>query len=262
MVASIEDELNLSLLHRNKTGVLPTAACSELLPDIYDLIHSEKHLKQQADELRGLLHGTLRIGAYSSVAMHLLPDIIKRFHQLYPYIDIQLREGIYVELKQWLDSGKLDFCIYSGNHDENYDWIPLYKDPMLAILPLDHPLAAAKAVPIENFKNLPFIMPGSLGGGYDVVKLLDQFGISPDIKFSTIENYSALSMVSCGMGCSIMNEGITLGITSNCAKIPLDPPQYITIGIQSPSFKRNSPSAKKMIAFLRNSYPMSNLVDL
>jgi len=251
MVESVENEIGFSLLHRSKSGVMPTDACKSLIPRLYELIRAEQLLRQDADDLRGLSRGTLDIGAYSSVATHLLPSVIKQFHHVYPHIDIRLREGIYVELENWLENNELDFCIYSGNPLKNYDWFPLYKDPMLAVLPPDHPMAKAASFPIQKFNGEPFIMPGNRGGGYDVVTLLEKYHIKPDIKFSTIENYSVLSMVACGLGSSIMNEGVTIGILSDAVKIPLDPPQYITIGIQIPSFKNGSPSAKKMISYLR-----------
>ena len=94
-------------------------------------------------------------------------------------------------------------------------------------------------------------MPGNNGGGYDVVHLLEKNHLKPKIEFSTIENFSALAMIECGLGISIMNEGITLGRLNQVVMTPLEPPQHITIGIEIPSLKTGSPATRKMISYLR-----------
>ena len=84
-----------------------------------------------------------------------------------------------------------------------------------------------------------------------MVHLLEKNHIKPKIEFSTIENFSALAMIECGLGISIMNEGITLGRLNQVVMTPLEPPQHITIGIEIPSLKTGSPATRKMISYLR-----------
>ena len=251
MAEAVEREMGFPLLLRGRSGIRPTGACQVLLPRFHGLIRAEELLQLDAAELKGLSVGSVTIGAYSSVAINRLPRVLQQFHQDFPQISICLREGIHQELDTWLENREVDFCLYSGSADKSYDWFPLYQDPMLAVLPLSHPMAGCSSFPIEKIAEEPFIMPGNNGGGYDVVHLLEKNHIKPKIEFSTIENFSALAMIECGLGISIMNEGITLGRLNQVVMTPLEPPQHITIGIEIPSLKTGSPATRKMISYLR-----------
>ena len=79
----------------------------------------------------------------------------------------------------------------------------------------------------------------------DLQQLLEQNHIHPRIEFSTIENYSAIALVECGLGVSIMNKGVTLGRRNNVVMLPIDPPQFITIGVEILSLKAGSPAARE-----------------
>ena len=129
-----------------------------------------------------------------------------------------------------------------------YDWIPLKKDPMIAVLPPNHPMAHEASYPIENCQYEKFIMPG-LSRDDDVLELFEQNHITPNVVFSTLENFSALAMIEQGMGKSIMNDLITQNWLCNVVKLPLDPPQSIDLGIAIPSIKSASPAAKRFIDY-------------
>ncbi len=62
----------------------------------------------------------------------------------------------------------------------------------------------------------------ALGEDSDVMELLHRFEITPDIKFSTVENFSTMSMIEQGLGMSIMNELITESWQCNVAMLPLE----------------------------------------
>ena len=251
MAEAVEREMGFSLLLRSRSGIQPTGACRVLLPRIQELIRTERLLQLDAAELQGLTLGSITIGTYPSVAINHLPAVIKQFHQDFPKISISLWEGTYQEVRAWSENHDIDFCVYCGSADNDADWFPLYRDPMLAVLPPNHPMASLPSFPVEKFGDEPFIMPGGRGGGYDVVKLLEENDIHPHIQFSTIENYSTIAMIECGLGISIMNEGVTLGRKNQVAMLPIDPPQYITIGVEIPSLKAGSPAARKMISYIR-----------
>ena len=79
MMASLESEVGFSLLHRGRQGVTPTQECLRLLPYMRELVRQAEQCRQTADEVRGLLSGTIAIATFSSVATHWLPNMISRF---------------------------------------------------------------------------------------------------------------------------------------------------------------------------------------
>lgn len=253
MMNALEDELGFQILTRGKTGVLLTDNGERLVPILRELLRMEEDFSQTVSEINGLNTGTIRIGSYSSIAVHWLPQIIKNFQDDYPNIQITLMEGIRQEVVTWLEERKIDLGFMSYQQGMKFDWIPLKDDPMLAILPLNHPLAKEKKYPIQNCELEDFIMPGC-GYDYDVVELFRRAKISSKIRYETFENYAALSMIECGLGMSIMNELITKGRICNVAKLSLQPEQYISLGIAVPNTDKISPAAKKFITYCEKEF--------
>ena len=248
LVSSLEEELNLQLLHRSKKGVSLTEDGSTMLPLMREFIRQENIIRQTASEINGLVRGSLRIASYPSIAIHWLPQVIKAFEQDYPQVEIRLMEGTREEMCQWLDEGKANLALIGYMENMPYDWIPLAEDPMVAVLPSDHPLAKNKQFNIKECGQERFVMP-ALGRDPDVLALFEKNGLSPNIHYTTLENISALSLVEQGLGISIMNDLITRNINSNVVKIPLSPAEYLIFGIALQSMDKASPAVKRFIKY-------------
>ncbi len=179
--------------------------------------------------MNGLLIGTVTIAAYSSIATHWLPAVIRDFQENYPHVEIKLMEGIWQEVSQWLEERTADIGFLSYQENMPFEWIPLAEDPMLALLPRDHPLAGAACYPLKRCEQDSFIMP-ALGCDDDVEALFARNHVDPNIRYTTIENFSAMSMVEQGLGVSVMNKLITEKRICDVAMIPIDPPASITLG--------------------------------
>lgn len=248
MMNALESEIGFSLLVRGHRGVTATENGQKLLPILRELLRWDEQFRQTAAEINGLETGTIRIGAYSSIATHWLPKVIKVFREKYPHIEIHLMEGIRQEVDGWLSERRVDLAFFSYQEPMPYEWIPLKTDPMLAVLPPDHPMSQLAAYPLSACQEEAFIMP-ALGKDNDVVELLKKADLTPQICFSTLENYAALAMIECGLGMSVMNELITKGRQNNVVMLPLDPPHSITLGIAVPSIKAASPAVRKFITY-------------
>lgn len=248
LVNAFEEDMGFPLLTRSNKGVKPTDNALKIIPVLREILFQEENLYQINAEIKGLTAGTITIGAYSSVATHWLPVVIKGFQEIYPKIEIRLMEGIRQEIEGWLIEKRVDMAFYTYKEPMTYDWIPLAEDPMLAVLPKKHPLAGEEVYPIQNCQYEKFIMP-ALGRDDDVAEMLSRNGLTPNISFSTLENFAALAMIEQGMGMSIMNELITKKWQCDVVKLPLDPPQHIMFGIAVPSLKMSPPAVKKFVKY-------------
>ena len=155
-------------------------------------------------------------------------------------------EGIRQEILQWLEESRADIAFMSAVDGSHYDWIPLKKDPMIAVLPTDHPFAESEVYPLSQCNQEQFIMP-ALGKDADVMELFDRFDLNPTIAYSTFECFAAFSMIENGLGMTITNNLITEGFQADIVKIPVDPPQYISFGIMIPNKESLSPAARKFV---------------
>lgn len=248
LISAMESDFGFPLLKRTSKGVSLTPEGDRMLPAVRAFIQQENRIYELAANINGLDIGEITIAAYSSIATHWLPKVISDFKRKYPDIHINLREGVRQEVLQCMDEGKADIGLLSGGDDIKYDWIPLAEDPMIAVLPKDHAFADADEFPLSQCVNEKFIMP-ALGKDEDVVKMFRKCNIEPDIVYSTNESFSAWAMVENGLGISITNELLMHGWECNVAKVPVSPPERITLGMILPSLKHASPAVKRFVKF-------------
>ena len=108
MINDLETEWKVTLLERSKTGVKLTSDGLKLLPHAKAVVSEYEKLQMEVDALNGLQSGIIRIGTFSSVATHWLPNIIKEFQKDYPNIDYELLLGDYTEIEEWIHIGRVD----------------------------------------------------------------------------------------------------------------------------------------------------------
>ena len=248
LVTALGKELGFPVFRRNTKGVTLTENGEMLLPAVREFLRQEDRIFELSAEMNGLLIGSVTIAAYSSIATHWLPAVISAFQQDYPQIRIRLMEGIWQEVSKWLDDRAADIGFFSYQEGMPYEWIPLAEDPMLALLPKDHPLAGAEAYPLKECANDRFIMP-ALGCDDDVTALFAKNGIVPNVQFTTLESFSVMSMVEQGLGMSVMNQLITEKRICDVVKLPLDPPSQITLGIALHSKADISPAVRMFLKY-------------
>ena len=248
LVTALEKELGFPVFRRNTKGVTLTENGEMLLPAVREFLRQEDRIFELSAEMNGLLIGSVTIAAYSSIATHWLPAVISAFQQDYPQIRIRLMEGIWQEVSKWLDDRAADIGFFSYQEGMPYEWIPLAEDPMLALLPKDHPLAGAEAYPLKECANDRFIMP-ALGCDDDVTALFAKNGIVPNVQFTTLESFSVMSMVEQGLGMSVMNQLITEKRICDVVKLPIDPPSQITLGIALHSKADISPAVRMFLKY-------------
>jgi DNA-binding transcriptional LysR family regulator len=203
---------------------------------------------QLASELRGMNVGELAIAAYPSVATTWLPEIVRKFQMDYPGIQINIMEGIRSEIFHHLDQHVADMGFLAYSEPMNYEWVPLAEEEMIAAVPENHPLAGADAYPIKNCKKEDIIMP-SEGDDADVRELFKRHGIVPNIRLTTLENYTAINMVEKGLGIAVMNDGITRYWQTDTVLLPIDPPSKLELGITLPDLESAAPAVKEFVTF-------------
>ena len=106
-IDSLEQELGFALLKRSRAGVRLTGEGERMIAAVRNLLNSAEQLQQTASAIRGLDSGTVRIGSFTSVAVHWLPPVLKEFQHDYPKVNIRLLNGDYHDVEQWLLEGSL-----------------------------------------------------------------------------------------------------------------------------------------------------------
>lgn len=248
LVSAMEAEFGFSLLTRKSNGVVLTREGESIYPIAVEYIEKEAEIYKAATELSGMYKGNVMIATFASIAAHTLPGIIKEFTDLHPSINIQIEETTKNRIEKMVASGKADLAFCSKLSNPSYVWIPFAEDIMVAVLPKDHPFADKESYPIKQCRKEDVIMP-SEGDDADVRALLKKHGIAPNIRLTTLENYTAINMVEKGLGIAIMNDGITRYWQTDTVMLPLDPPSKLTMGITLPDLDNAAPAVREFVHF-------------
>ena len=251
MMNALEKETGFPLLIRDRSGVRLTAAGERLLPAVREMIQAAAHLEEQIAAQTGQRRESIRVAAYSSVCMHWLPTIVQQFRWAWPDVSVDIRMGSVQEIYRWLQEGTVDLSFASRQDKGRYDWVPLWDDPLLAILPPDYPAAGRDRFPVADFGGKEFLMP-SLGFDLDILGVFAAPGVQPDILSNTaVEDAAILSMVEHGLGVSILSQLVLQGRRDNVRALPLDPPACRHMGVAIRSLEEAPPVIREFIAYSR-----------
>lgn len=247
-ISSMEKEFGFNLIHRNRTGVTLTEDGGTMLIEMRKVLSAEEHLRQQAANILGVARGTVKIGLISTISTHWMPDIIHIMDSQYPGIHIELREGDYYEIEQWLHSGEVDCGFLNRSSSKQFEFMPLKRDPLLCIVSAESPLYDMEEVDLYDIQHLPFIMP-SYKGTNDVMTTFEKHNIRPNIRFQLFDEKGIMSMVEHGIGISILPELAVAGLSQNVKALPLKQESFRTIGISTK--QKLSPAAQKFVEVLK-----------
>ena len=249
MIGDLEKEWRVTLLERSRWGVSLTSDGSRLLARAQKLCEEYRKLQMEVDDLHGVQSGLIRIGIFSSVATHWLPNIIKAFQKDHPNIDYELLLGDYAEIEEWIAEGRVDCGFVRLPARPAFETIPLARDDLLAVLPEGHPLAESERVPASALCSEPFILL-ERGARTDVTEIFEREGLSPRVRFTTWDDYAIMSMVESGLGISILPELILRRIPYRIVEKKLAVPAYRELGLALRERESASLAVKKFIEYL------------
>ncbi len=250
MINDLEKDWRVTLLERGKVGVKLTSDGLRLLPYAKNVCSEYEKLLMQVDEINGLQSGLIRIGTFSSVATHWLPNMIKAFQTDYPNIDYELLLGDYTEIEEWIITGRVDcgFIRLPVQHD--LETIFLEQDKLLAILPQNHPLTNLEKIPVAALCNEPFMLLEK-GAKAEISEIFERCNLTPNTHFTTWDDYSIMSMVESGLGISILPQLILKRTPYKIVAKELDVPAYRNIGLALRSKKTASLAVKRFLDYLQ-----------
>ena len=246
MIRDLETEWKVTLLERGKGGVKLTSDGMKLLPCARSICAEVARLQTQVDELQGLRTGLIRVGTLSGGAGGLLPEWAEGFLRAHPNMDFQLLVGEQREIEEWIFSGRVDFGILDLPADPELETVFLEQDPLLAVLPEDHPGAAGEIFPVSGFVDEPVLLLEKENRA-EASGLFESCGITPHIRFTTWDEQTILSMVERGLGVSILP---ALALKRSAWRVTarrLDVAAYRNLGIALRSKKTASLAVKSFL---------------
>ncbi|MBT2700351.1 LysR family transcriptional regulator [Bacillus sp. ISL-40] len=244
-ISSLESELEIPLLVRERNGITLTESGERILGHCREILYRVNRISEEAQKFSNMEKGKIRIGSFPSAASRLFPKILASFHRKHPNVEIVLFEGTDEEVLEWLHSLSIDIA-FTTSQEDGFEVIPVSRDQYYAVLPPEHHLFESNFLDVSNVKNEPFIMPK---GGCQplIIETFAKIGISPNIKYQVRDMGTVLSMVQEGLGWTIVPEKVLPNELTGVSPIPLYPSVWRNIGLAVLSLKESPDIVKSFI---------------
>ena len=231
MMNSLEKEVGFTLLERGRSGVRLTEEGERIAPAVREFLQANARLDSVIEQVASSRTEIIRVSAYASIAMHWLPGIIQRFREECPDVDVDIRMADHDDVPyELLAQGKMDAILVSPQDEGQYEWVHLADDPMFAVLPKDFDTQGMTAFPLAAFEARDFIMP-SQGFDKDIMRIFNRIGVKPHILPTWVDDPTVISMVSHGLGVSMMTELTVRGRTDGVKLLPVEPASSRELGL-------------------------------
>jgi DNA-binding transcriptional LysR family regulator len=254
-ISALEAELGGALFSRARGNISLTVAGEALLPLAQRILADVDTSRTAVRELLGLQQGRVRLGATPSLSTVLVPEVLRRFRDRYPGVQLVLDEGGSRDLIGKLAQGALDLALIIlplHTNDPALKTIPLLNEPLVAAVPSAHPLASKAALTITDLRDVPLVM---FREGYDLravtLAACRKAGFDPTFAVEGGEMDAVLKMVQAGLGVAIVPT-MVVADTPNLRVVPFSRPRLSrTVAIAQRRDVELSPSAQQFAGALR-----------
>jgi DNA-binding transcriptional LysR family regulator len=252
MMNALDNEVGFPLLKRAYNGVTFTEEGEKLEPYFKTLVESEAALLSQIDALKEKTAEKIRIGAFSSMVIHWLPNIVGRFLETNPDVVIELEEcGI--ELPDMLESGKFDIGFVDAANIGKNEWIHIRKDQLYAVVPTSWPYSEDVPIHLDELIKQQILI-ACFNKKNAALDILRKFDVKYPLKISTYSGAALIKMVENGLGVGILSKLYMSFCNDAVRMVPTDPPFYRDIGIIVSTQPNRLPSVmKRFVACVKKS---------
>ncbi|GAA1887903.1 LysR family transcriptional regulator [Streptantibioticus ferralitis] len=156
LIRRLEREVGVELFDRSPRHVRLTPAGTRLLPEARAVLAAVARARAAVAEHAAVQEHSVRIGTSTGMGER-LDDVLTAFSQLVPQAGVELRYTPTRDRLEQVAEGGLDAAFVRGEQeeDERLRIVPVWQEPLVAVLPAAHPLAARAELPMDELAALP-----------------------------------------------------------------------------------------------------------
>lgn len=206
-VKKLAEAMGLPLFEHVGRSVKPTQAALELYEACRDIFETLANLEMKIADIKGIKRGRLRLCVVST-AKYIAPELLGEFSQMHQGIEVSLKVTNRDRVIDRMQANEDDLYIMGQTpadeiEVEAYAFAP---NPLVVMVPRDHPLVGRKKIPLAEIAEEPFILrePGS-GIRDATLRVFAAAGLRPRVRMELGSNEAIKHAIVGGLGVSILS---------------------------------------------------------
>jgi DNA-binding transcriptional LysR family regulator len=208
-INDLEQELGVKLFDRVGRGLLLTSVGEQLLGECRNLLSCADAVGERAHLLRKGDSGVLRIAASPQHIESVLSQLLRRYAQSYPNVEVDVREGSGHEILAMLERGHIHLAqnlLHELQVDnERYGVCSLGRVELLAASHADLKRGKGRMIEIHHLVEHPLLL---LDSGFGFRRAFDAAcrvaGVAPRVRFESRAPHTLLALAEAGHGVAIV----------------------------------------------------------
>lgn len=228
-IKALERALGHQLFQRTAHGVTLTAAGEAFQAEAVTLLRAAGRTTEHVDAAARGLKGRLRLGFTMYAAYGALPALVRRVSEAAPDLDLSLSEVLPDQIAAQLHDGRLDAAItFPGGGGEGSQSRLLARDPLVAALPSQHPLAQGAPPTLAAYADQPFLICPRHQAPLlfdSITRYCQSAGFTPQIRLQAYLQQTLINLVAEGLGVAFVPASVSRAQLAGVTYRPLpDPP--------------------------------------
>jgi len=254
-IRRLEAELGTELFRRTSRRVEPTEAGEALAIRARRILGEVDGVRDDVDELEGLVRGHLWVGALLPAGSLDVPVLLARFREAFPEIEVGLREGTAGDMLGYLSRGEVDaaFSLVAAAPPGGLAVEHLSEEELVAAFPPGAAPAADRVTAAELARHV-LVTPRS---GSAVKHAADGFfaraGRTLRISLESGDPFLLRCLVSAGFGAAVLPRSLTEREGPSIEVRRLRPAVRLPVALLWWEDRHQSPAARAFIDFARGS---------
>ncbi len=212
-IAQLEKDLGVQLFDRSRSQIRLTPAGDVMLERARDIIERLESTYREVSLIGQGSAGRLRIAFVGSASHGVLPTLIKSYRSHYPNVDLALSAMNNAELERAVIQREIDIAVARPSLDiEELRTLTLHQEPLMLAIPDNSRLNAVQNIALKDLTDETFVLyprrPRPSFADY-ILKVCAEEGLKPRETVFAQDYQTAISLVSVGVGISIVPESVS-----------------------------------------------------
>jgi DNA-binding transcriptional LysR family regulator len=257
-IQQLEEDLGVALIEKGTRPLRLTEAGQFFLAHAKPLLDQVRDLKAMTQRV-GKLERTLSLGFVASTLYGQLPDIVRRYREHYPEVEVTLHEMTTVEQLKALKEGRIDIGFGRlKSEDPSIRRIVLREERMMVALSPGHRLAAGQGplrlTELVHEKLLVYPKAPRPSFADQVLKVFGEANLAPGHVTEVRELQIAIGLVAAGQGIALVPESVQGMHHRNVAYRAIEDKHAFSPVLFSVRHMDRSPELENMLATVYATY--------